>query len=231
MLKKYWGIQKYWKKAYEVGVEAAVRTTGDLDPRAPSNNFNYTRCRRYKYFLEPVPAEQWMAPCPVPSGQMEIRDHWPDRDPLTGWLNKCKIFDGCRDMQRKLTQTTGKARKLCTHVQGCRSYILLDMELELESFFCFWPSPSHLILCVFTPTNLTSSFTASINLFFGPPLSLLPRGSNFSILLPIYSPYLLSTCLYQSQSGSCSCLLSLVLSVSHFFLANLFSFSTSSFHH
>lgn len=57
-----------------------------------------------------------------------------------------------------------------------------------------------------------SSFTTSINLFFGPPLSLPHQGSNHSILLPTYSPYLLSTCLYKSQPGSCSCLLSSVLS-------------------
>ncbi|XP_054648940.1 uncharacterized protein LOC129190355 [Dunckerocampus dactyliophorus] len=45
-----------------------------------------------------------------------------------------------------------------------------------------------------TPTTFMSSFTTSINLFFGLPLGLLPGSSKLSILLPIYSLSLLWTC-------------------------------------
>ena len=61
----------------------------------------------------------------------------------------------------------------------------------LPRFFQESPPPPSLPV---VSHQLSASLTASMNLFFALPLYLLPIGSIFSILLPIYSLSLLCTC-------------------------------------
>lgn len=77
---------------------------------APSDHFHYAR---HACHPGTCPRGAVRGPRPLLGGLNPDPRPLAWSGPLTGWLNKCKNL---WRMQRHLTQTTGKAGKLCTHV-------------------------------------------------------------------------------------------------------------------